>query len=102
MSENMRVLTSRGREQVVKLQLEAGADVNAQGGKYGSALRAALSQDGKQAVKLLFRTDIDFTQDYKWENDEHRVAASECHERIVKLLREAGAIEDPEQPDKDA
>jgi hypothetical protein len=39
------------REQVVKLLLEAGADVNARGGKYGSALRAALSEDGKQAVK---------------------------------------------------
>jgi hypothetical protein len=49
----MRMLTSKGREQVVKLLLEADADVNARGGKYGSALRAALSEDGKQTVKLL-------------------------------------------------
>jgi hypothetical protein len=42
---------------VVKLLLEAGADVNAQGGKYGSALRAASSKDGKQAAELFFKAD---------------------------------------------
>jgi hypothetical protein len=93
---------SKGREQIVKLLLEAGADVNAGGGKYGSALRAALSEDGKQAVKLLFRTDTDLTQDYEWKDDERRVVASECRERIVELLRECGAVKDPEQLDETA
>jgi hypothetical protein len=46
------MVISKGREQVVKLLLEAGTDVNARGGKYGSVLRAALSEYGEQAVKL--------------------------------------------------
>jgi hypothetical protein len=35
------------REQIVKLLLEAGADVNAQSGEYESLLRAVLSEDGE-------------------------------------------------------
>jgi hypothetical protein len=38
---------------MVKLLLEAGADVN-QSGEYGSPLLAALDLGSKQAVKLIF------------------------------------------------
>jgi ankyrin repeat protein len=38
----------------VKMQLEAGADVNAQGGRYGNALYAA-SYNGHEAVVKLLR-----------------------------------------------
>jgi hypothetical protein len=45
---------------MVKLLLEAGADVNAQSEEYGSVLREALFKDSKHAVKLLFEL-ADFT-----------------------------------------
>ena len=37
----------------MKLLLENGADVNAEGGKYRNALQAALSKGHKEIVKLL-------------------------------------------------
>ena len=37
----------------MKLLLENGADVNAEGGKYRNALQAALSEGHKEIVKLL-------------------------------------------------
>jgi ankyrin repeat protein len=38
---------------VVKMLLDKGADVNAQGGEYGSALQAASDRGHKAVVKLL-------------------------------------------------
>ncbi|KAF2652098.1 hypothetical protein K491DRAFT_695923, partial [Lophiostoma macrostomum CBS 122681] len=40
-------------EQVVKMLLDKGAEVNAQGGRYGNALQAALSIGNEQVVKML-------------------------------------------------
>ncbi|KAF2647015.1 hypothetical protein K491DRAFT_615416, partial [Lophiostoma macrostomum CBS 122681] len=40
-------------EQVAKLLLDKGADVNAQGGLYGNALQAASIKGHEQVVKLL-------------------------------------------------
>jgi ankyrin repeat protein len=44
-----------GCAQVVELLLERGADVNAQGGHYGNALQAALSNRHEEIAKLLLR-----------------------------------------------
>jgi ankyrin repeat protein len=43
----------------VKLLLDKGADVNAEGGEYGNALQAALSEGYEQIVKLLLDKDAD-------------------------------------------
>ncbi|KAH8880198.1 hypothetical protein GQ53DRAFT_615137, partial [Thozetella sp. PMI_491] len=43
------LLSSRGHLNLVSLFLEAGADVNAQGGYYGNALQAA-AHNGNQAI----------------------------------------------------
>jgi hypothetical protein len=45
---------------------------------------------------------LTLNQDYKWKDDKYRIAASECRERIAKLLRDHGAVEYPEQPDETA
>jgi hypothetical protein len=45
--------SNRGYEAVVKMLLDNGADVNAQGGEYGNALQAALEGDRKAVVKML-------------------------------------------------
>ncbi|ORY09452.1 hypothetical protein BCR34DRAFT_516475, partial [Clohesyomyces aquaticus] len=49
----------KGNEQVVKLLLDKGADVNAQGGRYGNALQAALVKGNEQVVKLLLDKGAD-------------------------------------------
>ncbi|CUS10750.1 unnamed protein product, partial [Tuber aestivum] len=43
----------RGSESVVRLLLERGAEVNAQGGYYGNALQAAACCDNESIVRLL-------------------------------------------------
>jgi ankyrin repeat protein len=47
----------QGREQVVKLLIDKGANVNAQGGTYGSALTTASHIGHKPVVKLLLETN---------------------------------------------
>ena len=47
-------------ENIVRLLIENGADVNAQGGKYGNALQAASQCANENIVELLLenRTDV--------------------------------------------
>jgi ankyrin repeat protein len=50
---------SGGHEEIVKLLLEEGADVNAQRGPYGNALYAASSKGHEKIVKLLLENGAD-------------------------------------------
>jgi ankyrin repeat protein len=49
----------------VKLLLDKGADVNAQGGFYGNALQAASCRGHKQVVKLLLDKGADVKKLHK-------------------------------------
>jgi ankyrin repeat protein len=49
----------RGHEAIVKLLVEKGADVNAQGGYFGNALQAASLGGHKAIVKLLVEKGAD-------------------------------------------
>ena len=42
-----------GKDYIVRLLLELGADINAQGGTYGNALQAAVMSKSNVVVKLL-------------------------------------------------
>jgi ankyrin repeat protein len=44
---------------IVKMLLENGAEVNAEGGKYGNALHAASFQGHKAIVKLLLEKGVE-------------------------------------------
>ena len=48
-----------GHKEVAKMLLEKGADVNAQGGRYGNALQIASSRGYEQVVKILLDKDAD-------------------------------------------
>jgi ankyrin repeat protein len=48
-----RRLSDEGYEAVVKMLLDKGADVNAQGGHYGNALQVASARGHKAVVKML-------------------------------------------------
>ena len=52
-----------GNEAVVKLLLENGADVNAQGGQYGNALQGAVQSGNEAVVKLLLEDGADVNAD---------------------------------------
>jgi ankyrin repeat protein len=66
------VASVRGHEAVVKLLLDKGADVNAQGGYYGNALQAASSGG-------------------------YKTPSSGGHKAVVKLLLDKGAHSNAER-----
>ncbi|KAJ5735696.1 uncharacterized protein N7483_000821 [Penicillium malachiteum] len=49
----------KAEPQVVQILIDANADVNAQGGRYGSALLAAVHRDHSYAIEILLNTDAD-------------------------------------------
>ncbi|KAK4220982.1 ankyrin repeat-containing domain protein, partial [Podospora fimiseda] len=55
----LQAASSEGHQEIVKLLLDKGADVNAQGGFYGNALQAASSEGHQQIVKLLLDKGAD-------------------------------------------
>ena len=78
-------------ENVAKLLMEKGADVNAEGGYYGNALQAA-SYNGHEAIaKLLIEKGADVNaQGGRYGNALH-AASYIGHENVAKLLMEKGA-----------
>ncbi|KAF2469207.1 ankyrin [Lindgomyces ingoldianus] len=73
-----------GHQRMVKLLLDKGADVNAQGGRYGNALHAASVRGHETIVKLLLEAGADVNaQSGRYGNDNALQAASyEGHETI--------------------
>jgi ankyrin repeat protein len=84
-----------GRESVVQLLLEKGADVNAQGGQYGNALHAAVVGGHKGIVKLLIEKGADVNARGPY-GTPLQAASFRGHEELVRLLLEKGA--DPNLP----
>ena len=55
----LQAAANHGEDEIIKLLLEWGADVNAQGGYYGNALQAAAYSGNKEAVELLLERGAD-------------------------------------------
>jgi ankyrin repeat protein len=81
----------RGYEQVVKLLLDKGADVNAQGRPYGNALQAASARGHKQVVKLLLDKGADVNTQGRPYGNALCAASNHGHKQVVKLLLDKGA-----------
>jgi ankyrin repeat protein len=74
-------------KQVVKLLVDKGADVNAQGGLYGNALQAAVSYRGHEAVvRLLLDKGADVNAQGRYFGNALQAALDRGHEAVVKLL----------------
>ncbi|KAH7390279.1 ankyrin repeat-containing domain protein [Cadophora sp. MPI-SDFR-AT-0126] len=87
----LQAVSYRGHEQVVKLLLDKGADVNAQSGFYGNALQAASAGGHEQVVKLLLDKGANVNaQGGSYGNALQAASYGGC-EQIVKLLLDKGA-----------
>ncbi|KAH8702902.1 ankyrin repeat domain-containing protein [Phaeosphaeriaceae sp. PMI808] len=75
-----------GHHETVKLFLDKGADINAQGGEYGNALQAASYRGHEQVVKLLLSKNVDVNAQGGDYGSALQEASAGGHEQIVKLL----------------
>ncbi|CAG8262934.1 unnamed protein product [Penicillium salamii] len=74
------------------LLLDKGADVNADGGKYGNALQAASAEGHRAIVTLLLDKGADVNADGGKYGNAIQAASAEGHQEIVTLLQTRGAI----------
>ena len=82
----MEAATRNGHKQVVKLLLDKGANVNAQGGRYGNALLAASISGHEQVVKLLLDNDADVNTQGEYYSNALRAASVKGHEQVGWLV----------------
>ncbi|KAJ6573120.1 ankyrin repeat-containing domain protein [Mycena vulgaris] len=80
-----------GSEEMVRLLLEKGADVNAQAGEYGTALQAACAGRKLETVKLLLKREADVNAQGGYYGTALQAAACWGRETIVQLILEKGA-----------
>jgi hypothetical protein len=80
-----------GFSTVTRLLLDAGADVNAQGGLFGNALQAASLRGYEQIVKMLLDAGADFNAQGGDYGNALQAASAGGYEQIVKTLLNAGA-----------
>ncbi|KAI9766558.1 MAG: hypothetical protein M1839_004885 [Geoglossum umbratile] len=77
----------------VKLLLEKGADVNAQGGRHGNALQAASSYGYNQIVRQLLEKGADVNAQGGLYGNALQAASFYGHDQTVQRLLEKGAIQ---------
>jgi ankyrin repeat protein len=82
---------SVGHEAVVRLLLDKGADVNAQGGVYHNALQAASERGHEAVVRLLLNKGADVNAQGGSLGNALQAASDGGHEAVVKMLVERGA-----------
>ena len=72
---------------MVKLLLDKGADVNAQGGRYGNALYVASERGHEQVVKLLLDKGADVSAEGRRYDNALQAASAKGHEEVEKAER---------------
>jgi ankyrin repeat protein len=78
------------REKIVELLLNAGANVNAQGGNYGTALQIASLRGREKVVKLLLKAGADANAAGGEYVTALHAASFKGHEEVVELLLKQG------------
>jgi hypothetical protein len=76
---------------VNKLLLSKGADINAQGGRYGNALQAASEQGHDKIVELLLSKGADVNAQGGRYGNALQTASLYGYDKIIKILLEKGA-----------
>ncbi|KAI1567422.1 Ank-2 multi-domain protein [Pyrenophora tritici-repentis] len=83
--------TMLGFSTITRLLLDKGADVNAQGGRFGNALQAASYGGYEQVVKALLDNGADVNAQGGDYNNALQAASVRGHEQVVKMLLDKGA-----------
>ena len=81
----------KGLNVTARMLLEKGADVNAQGGRYGNALQAASSEGHKEVVQMLLEKGADVNARGGYYGNALQAASSEGHIEVAQMLVENGA-----------
>ncbi|KAK1840600.1 Ankyrin repeat domain-containing protein 50-like protein 3 [Colletotrichum chrysophilum] len=83
--------SSEGHDNIVRMLLDKGADVNAQGGRYGNALQAASFKGHDKIVQMLLDKDADVNAQGGDYVNALYIASEEGHDDIVQMLLNKGA-----------
>ena len=79
-----------GLSMIASMLLDKGANVNAQGGKYGNALQAASAEGHEQMVKILLDKGANVNAQGGYYGNALQAALAKSHEQIIKKLRDKG------------
>ncbi|CAG9950051.1 unnamed protein product [Clonostachys rosea f. rosea IK726] len=90
--------SSEGHQEIIRLLLSKGADVNAQGEYYSNALFAASSGGHQEIVGLLLNTGADVNAHGGYYGNALQAASSGGHQEIAALLQKNGAITSSKRP----
>lgn len=90
-ASHLTIVSLFGYNEVVKMLLDKGADVNAQGGFYGNALYAASEQGHNQVVKILLNAGADVNAQGGFYGNALQAASEKGYQQTVKILLNAGA-----------
>ncbi|KAH0170241.1 hypothetical protein KCU67_g2721, partial [Aureobasidium melanogenum] len=80
-----------GRDGIVQKLLQKGAEVNARGGNYGTALEAASTRGYDRIVQMLLEHDADVNAQGGYYDTALQGASAEGHDEIVQMLLEHDA-----------
>jgi ankyrin repeat protein len=79
-----------GLRTVVQMMMDAGADVNAQGGQYGNALQAASWRGHEKVVQLLMDAGADINAQGGQYGNALQATSVAGYEKVVQMLMDAG------------
>ncbi|KAF2623342.1 hypothetical protein BU25DRAFT_177537 [Macroventuria anomochaeta] len=98
---HLTVVSWFGHDEVVKMLLDKGADVNAQSGYYGNALHAASAGGHEQVVKMLLDKGADVNAQGGYSGNALQAASAGGHEQVIEMLLDAGAYQPQEERCRD-
>ena len=87
----LHIAAEEGKDQVVRMLLDKGADVNAQGGLYGNALQAASYGGYDRVVQILLDKGADVNAQGGEYGNALYTASRGGHDQVVQILLDKGA-----------
>ena len=85
------IAAEEGHDQLIRLLLDQGADVNAQGGEFGNALQAASYRGHGQVVQMLLDKGANVNAQGGYYGNALQVASKGGHNQVVQMLLDKGA-----------